>query len=164
MEENYSNNEENNGCMSTIGRWVWKGFCILSMVIMLFMVQLMAKSCGRRAAMRTEITDVDGQLRSITQRTQRELPQQVSDCMTWVNMEMTPEYYTFVYKVDEVVDFESEFDALEQEVRQNVMANKARLAPIARLCDKSNRKICYKYYSLRDGSIRTILFDADKLI
>lgn len=161
-------NSEDRGCLSKAGGCLGKiiGF------ILLMIAMTVAKTCAgsmMRNSLRSEnCTSVSSSPEEDLQRgvklLRADLPHVVDDVTTCTDVELSPDALTYVYAISNSVDFSTiDMQTFDRETRKTIIASKNELAFVADCCDKTNRKVCYRYVSELDGQSHTISFNPGEL-
>lgn len=150
----------------------WGG-CLgkIVMFILALMFMVIAKQCGRQmgrlAGEQTysSIETYDEQLLRIIKKTEPHLPIRVDEMMVWVACELRPDAYVYRYEVDESIDFsEVDFNVFDKTIRERAKSAKSDVALIMDLCEKTNRKLCYKYVSKKDGQTHELFIGTEDML
>lgn len=165
----------------------WGG-CLgkIVMFILALMFMVIAKQCGRQmgrlageqaysstaynsnstnSISYSSIETYDEQLLRIIKKTEPHLPIRVDEMMVWVACELRPDAYVYRYEVDESIDFsEVDFEVFDKTIRERAKAAKSDVALIMDLCEKTNRKLCYKYVSKKDGQTHELFIGTEDML
>lgn len=171
MDNEYQNEEQQNGgCLSGVGGCLIKVVGGIALFIVMFVGNTFIKTCTRQQMRQARgeyyaNMPAEERLQNGLKEIRKALPQYVDDVTTCTDVELTEEAYTYVYTIDESVDFASiDFCAFDSQTRAEIMAGKHKLAVLAQLCEETGRKICYKYVSAKSGATHTIVFLAKELL
>lgn len=150
----------------------WGG-CLgkIVMFILALMFMVIAKQCGRQMGRfageqaHSSIETYDEQLLRIIKKTEPHLPIRVDEMMVWVACELRPDAYVYRYEVDESIDFsEVDFNVFDKTIRERAKSAKSDIALIMDLCEKTNRKLCYKYVSKKDGQTHELFIGTEDML
>lgn len=150
----------------------WGG-CLgkIVMFILALMFMVIAKQCGRQMGRLageqaySSIETYDEQLLRIIKKTEPHLPIRVDEMMVWVACELRPDAYVYRYEVDESIDFsEVDFKVFDKTIRERAKSAKSDVALIMDLCEKTNRKLCYKYVSKKDGQTHELFIGTEDML
>ena len=150
----------------------WGG-CLgkIVMFILALMFMVIAKQCGRQMGRlageqaHSSIETYDEQLLRIIKKTEPHLPIRVDEMMVWVACELRPDAYVYRYEVDESIDFsEVDFKVFDKTIRERAKSAKSDVALIMDLCEKTNRKLCYKYVSKKDGQTHELFIGTEDML
>ncbi len=150
----------------------WGG-CLgkIVMFILALMFMVIAKQCGRQMGRLageqaySSIETYDEQLLRIIKKTEPHLPIRVDEMMVWVACELRPDAYVYRYEVDESIDFsEVDFNVFDKTIRERAKSAKSDVALIMDLCEKTNRKLCYKYVSKKDGQTHELFIGTEDML
>lgn len=150
----------------------WGG-CLgkIVMFILALMFMVIAKQCGRQMGRLageqaySSIETYDEQLLRIIKKTEPHLPIRVDEMMVWVACELRPDAYVYRYEVDESIDFsEVDFEVFDKTIRERAKSAKSDVALIMDLCEKTNRKLCYKYVSKKDGQTHELFIGTEDML
>lgn len=150
----------------------WGG-CLgkIVMFILALMFMVIAKQCGRQMGRlageqaHSSIETYDEQLLGIIKKTEPHLPIRVDEMMVWVACELRPDAYVYRYEVDESIDFsEVDFNVFDKTIRERAKSAKSDVALIMDLCEKTNRKLCYKYVSKKDGQTHELFIGTEDML
>ena len=150
----------------------WGG-CLgkIVMFILALMFMVIAKQCGRQMGRLageqaySSIETYDEQLLRIIKKTEPHLPIRVDEMMVWVACELRPDAYVYRYEVDESIDFsEVDFKVFDKTIREKAKSAKSDVALIMDLCEKTNRKLCYKYVSKKDGQTHELFIGTEDML
>ena len=150
----------------------WGG-CLgkIVMFILALMFMVIAKQCGRQMGRLageqaySSIETYDEQLLRIIKKTEPHLPIRVDEMMVWVACELRPDAYVYRYEVDESIDFsEVDFKVFDKTIREKAKSAKSDIALIMDLCEKTNRKLCYKYVSKKDGQTHELFIGTEDML
>lgn len=150
----------------------WGG-CLgkIVMFILALMFMVIAKQCGRQMGRlageqaHSSIETYDEQLLRIIKKTEPHLPIRVDEMMVWVACELRPDAYVYRYEVDESIDFsEVDFNVFDKTIRERAKSAKSDVALIMDLCEKTNRKLCYKYVSKKDGQTHELFIGTEDML
>lgn len=150
----------------------WGG-CLgkIVMLILALMFMVIAKQCGRQMGRLageqaySSIETYDEQLLRIIKKTEPHLPIRVDEMMVWVACELRPDAYVYRYEVDESIDFsEVDFKVFDKTIREKAKSAKSDIALIMDLCEKTNRKLCYKYVSKKDGQTHELFIGTEDML
>lgn len=107
----------------------------------------------------------DEQFQRIIKKTEPHLPVRVDDVMVWVACELRTDAYVYRYEIDESVDFsEVDFNVFDKTIRERAKSAKSDVALIMDLCEKTNRKLCYKYVSKKDGQTHELFIGTEDML
>lgn len=107
----------------------------------------------------------DEQFQRIIKKTEPHLPVRVDDVMVWVACELRTDAYVYRYEIDESVDFsEIDFSVYDKTVRDRVKSAKNDMDLIVDLCSKTNRKLCYKLVSKKDGQTHELFIGPEEML
>ena len=159
---------ENEEKKTTVGGCLMK--IIMFILALLFMV--IAKQCGKlmgrhagEQAYYSSVETYDEQLLRIIKKTEPDLPIRVDEMMVWVACELRPDAYVYRYEVDESIDFsEVDFKVFDKTIRERAKSAKSDIALIMDLCEKTNRKLCYKYVSKKDGQTHELFIGTEDML
>jgi len=149
------------------------GGCLgkIVMFILALMFMVIAKQCGRQMGRlageqaHSSIETYDEQLLRIIKKTEPHLPIRVDEMMVWVACELRPDAYVYRYEVDKSVDFsEVDFEVFDKTIRERAKSAKSDIALIMDLCEKTNRKLCYKYVSKKDGQTHELFIGTEDML
>ena len=149
------------------------GGCLgkIVMFILALMFMVIAKQCGRQMGRLageqaySSIETYDEQLLRIIKKTEPHLPIRVDEMMVWVACELRPDAYVYRYEVDESIDFsEVDFEVFDKTIRERAKSAKSDVALIMDLCEKTNRKLCYKYVSKKDGQTHELFIGTEDML
>ena len=149
------------------------GGCLgkIVMFILALMFMVIAKQCGRQMGRLageqaySSIETYDEQLLRIIKKTEPHLPIRVDEMMVWVACELRPDAYVYRYEVDESIDFsEVDFKVFDKTIREKAKSAKSDIALIMDLCEKTNRKLCYKYVSKKDGQTHELFIGTEDML
>ena len=149
------------------------GGCLgkIVMFILALMFMVIAKQCGRQMGRLageqaySSIETYDEQLLRIIKKTEPHLPVRVDDVMVWVACELRTDAYVYRYEIDESVDFsEIDFSVYDKTVRDRVKSAKNDMDLIVDLCSKTNRKLCYKLVSKKDGQTHELFIGPEEML
>ncbi|MBQ6760640.1 MAG: hypothetical protein IJP47_04370 [Prevotella sp.] len=149
------------------------GGCLgkIVMFILALMFMVIAKQCGRQMGRLageqaySSIETYDEQLLRIIKKTEPHLPIRVDEMMVWVACELRPDAYVYRYEVDESIDFsEVDFNVFDKTIRERAKSAKSDVALIMDLCEKTNRKLCYKYVSKKDGQTHELFIGTEDML
>ena len=149
------------------------GGCLgkIVMFILALMFMVIAKQCGRQMGRLageqaySSIETYDEQLLRIIKKTEPHLPIRVDEMMVWVACELRSDAYVYRYEVDESVDFsEIDFSVYDKTIRERAKSAKSDIALIMDLCEKTNRKLCYKYVSKKDGQTHELFIGTEDML
>lgn len=167
-ENEYLNeDEQKGGCFTSTLGCVFQIILGIIFMIVMFVGNSMVRSCTRQQMKksRTEYYSANERLQKGVEEVKASLPHQIDDVTKCTDIELTPEAYIYVYTIDESVDFDNtDFAIFDKEVKQEIRANKEKLALVAQLCKETGRKVCYRYVSAKNGKTHTIKFNATELI
>ena len=150
----------------------WGG-CLgkIVMFILALMFMVIAKQCGRQMGRLageqaySSIETYDEQLLRIIKKTEPHLPIRLDEMMVWVACELRPDAYVYRYEVDESIDFsEVDFKVFDKTIREKAKSAKSDIALIMDLCEKTNRKLCYKYVSKKDGQTHELFIGTEDML
>lgn len=150
----------------------WGG-CLgkIVMFILALMFMVIAKQCGRQMGRLageqaySSIETYDEQLLRIIKKTEPHLPIRVDEMMVWVACELRTDAYVYRYEIDESVDFsEIDFSVYDKTVRDRVKSAKNDMDLIVDLCSKTNRKLCYKLVSKKDGQTHELFIGPEEML
>ena len=150
----------------------WGG-CLgkIVMFILALMFMVIAKQCGRQMGRlageqaHSSIETYDEQLLGIIKKTEPHLPIRVDEMMVWVACELRPDAYVYRYEDDESIDFsEVDFNVFDKTIRERAKSAKSDVALIMDLCEKTNRKLCYKYVSKKDGQTHELFIGTEDML
>ncbi|MCI6861628.1 MAG: hypothetical protein MR860_06535 [Prevotella sp.] len=150
----------------------WGG-CLgkIVMFILALMFMVIAKQCGRQMGRLageqaySSIETYDEQLLRIIKKTEPHLPIRVDEMMVWVACELRSDAYVYRYEVDESIDFsEVDFNVFDKTIRERAKSAKSDVALIMDLCEKTNRKLCYKYVSKKDGQTHELFIGTEDML
>lgn len=149
------------------------GGCLGKIVMFIFalMFMVIAKQCGRQMGRLageqaySSIETYDEQLLRIIKKTEPHLPIRVDEMMVLVACELRPDAYVYRYEVDESIDFsEVDFEVFDKTIRERAKSAKSDIALIMDLCEKTNRKLCYKYVSKKDGQTHELFIGTEDML
>lgn len=149
------------------------GGCLgkIVMFILALMFMVIAKQCGRQMGRLageqaySSIETYDEQLLRIIKKTEPHLPIRVDEMMVWVACELRPDAYVYRYEVDESIDFsEVDFNVFDKTIMERAKSAKSDVALIMDLCEKTNRKLCYKYVSKKDGQTHELFIGTEDML
>ena len=159
--------------METEDKKITWGGCLgkIVMFILALMFMVIAKQCGRQMGRlageqaHSSIETYDEQLLGIIKKTEPHLPIRVDEMMVWVACELRPDAYVYRYEVDESIDFsEVDFNVFDKTIRERAKSAKSDVALIMDLCEKTNRKLCYKYVSKKDGQTHELFIGTEDML
>lgn len=122
-------------------------------------------SNGTGSTLYSSVETYDEQLLRIIKKTEPQLPIRVDEMMVWVACELRSDAYVYRYEVDESIDFsEVDFNVFDKTIRERAKSAKSDVALIMDLCEKTNRKLCYKYVSKKDGQTHELFIGTEDML